>query len=120
VAGGGAGAAGRPNAAHRRALGVEPSVSAFTQALADGLQPDIMLANGNLATVAVQRETRTIPMVFVNVSDAVASGIVSRLDRPSGNITGFATAEASMAGKWREPFGTKTHYGRPQRRLEAS
>jgi len=41
------------------------------------------------ATAAVQRETRTIPIVFSNVSDPVASGLVPRLDRPSGNITGF-------------------------------
>jgi putative ABC transport system substrate-binding protein len=54
-----------------------------------GLQPDIIVAVGStLATVAVQQETRTIPIVFVNVSDPVATGIVPRLDRPSGNITG--------------------------------
>jgi putative ABC transport system substrate-binding protein len=45
-------------------------------------------------TLALQRETRTIPVVFANVSDPVASGIVDRLDRPSGNITGFADLEA--------------------------
>jgi putative tryptophan/tyrosine transport system substrate-binding protein len=66
------------------------------------LQPDIILPNGTPATVALQRETRTIPIVFVNVSDPVASGIVARLDRPSGNITGFANYEASMGGKWLE------------------
>jgi putative ABC transport system substrate-binding protein len=67
-----------------------------------GLRPDIILPNGTPATVAVQRETRTIPIVFVNVSDPVASGIVTRLDRPGGNITGFAASEASMGGKWLE------------------
>ena len=61
-----------------------------------GLQPDIILANTTPVTVAIQRETRTIPVVFVNVSDPVASGIVPRLDRPSGNITGFANLEASL------------------------
>jgi putative ABC transport system substrate-binding protein len=66
------------------------------------LQPDIILAEGTLATVAVQRETRTIPIVFVNGGDPVASGIVERLDRPSGNVTGFATIEPSMGGKWLE------------------
>ena len=55
-----------------------------------GLQPDIILTTSTPATVALQRETRTIPIVFVNVADPVASGIVARLDRPSGNITGFA------------------------------
>ena len=53
-----------------------------------GLQPDIILTNGTPATVAVQRETRTIPIVLANVGDPVASGIVARLDRPSGNVTG--------------------------------
>jgi putative ABC transport system substrate-binding protein len=102
-------------------------VSAFTQALADlgvridlrwygddtnrigalaqelvGLNPDIILANGTPATAAVQRETRTIPIVFVNVGDPVASGLVERLDRPSGNSTGFAILEATLGGKWLE------------------
>ena len=67
-----------------------------------GLQPDIIVVVGNLATVAVRRETRTIPIVLVNVGDPVANGIVPRLDRPSGNITGFANVEASMGGKWLE------------------
>jgi putative ABC transport system substrate-binding protein len=67
-----------------------------------GLQPDIILTDSTPATVAVQRETRTIPVVFVVVSDPIASGIVPRLDRPSGNITGFAHYEASLGGKWLE------------------
>jgi putative ABC transport system substrate-binding protein len=67
-----------------------------------GLQPDIILANGTPETAAVQRETRTIPIVFASATDPVASGIVERLDRPSGNITGFATLEASLGGKWLE------------------
>src|SRR5262249_10288624 len=64
-----------------------------------GLQPDIILASSTGGTVAVQRETRTIPIVFATVSDPVASGIVARLDRPSGNITGFANWEPSMGCK---------------------
>jgi putative ABC transport system substrate-binding protein len=67
-----------------------------------GLQPDIILVNGTAATVAVQRETRTIPIVFVNPADPVATGIVARLDRPSGNVTGFADFEGSLGGKWLE------------------
>jgi putative ABC transport system substrate-binding protein len=67
-----------------------------------GLQPDIILAASTVATAALQRETRTIPIVFANLSDPVASGIVARLDRPSGNITGFANFEASLGGKWLE------------------
>jgi putative ABC transport system substrate-binding protein len=67
-----------------------------------GLQPDIILATSTAATVALQRETRTIPIVVASASDPVASGIVGRLDRPSGNITGFANFEASLGGKWLE------------------
>jgi putative ABC transport system substrate-binding protein len=67
-----------------------------------GLQPDIILALGKPATVAIQRETRTIPTVFAGVADPGASGIVTRLDRPGGNTTGFATMEASLGGKWLE------------------
>src|SRR5262249_31079511 len=67
-----------------------------------GLQPDIILAQSTPATAAVQRETRTIPIVFVNLADPVASGIVARLNRPGGNTTGFASFEASLGGKWLE------------------
>jgi putative ABC transport system substrate-binding protein len=65
-------------------------------------QPDIILTGGTVPTAAVQRETRTIPIVFANVADPVASGIVARLDRPSGNVTGFANFEATLGGKWLE------------------
>jgi putative ABC transport system substrate-binding protein len=74
---------------------------ALAQALV-GLQPDIILTSGTVATVAIQRETRTIPIVFASVGDPVASGLVERLDRPSGNITGFAVWEATLGGKWLE------------------
>jgi putative ABC transport system substrate-binding protein len=67
-----------------------------------GLQPDIILVSGGLATAALQRETRTIPIVFAGATDPVARGFVARLDRPGGNISGFAVLEASMGGKWLE------------------
>ena len=67
-----------------------------------GLQPDIIVTGTTAATVALQRETRTIPIVFAGVGDPVASSIVARLDRPSGNVTGFAGLEPSLAGKWLE------------------
>jgi putative ABC transport system substrate-binding protein len=79
-----------------------------------GLQPDIIVAEAPRAaavkatngttrgTAAVQGETRTIPIVFANVEDPVASGIVARLDRPGGNITGFTGWEPPMGGKWLE------------------
>jgi putative ABC transport system substrate-binding protein len=67
-----------------------------------GLQPDIILSDSTPATVALQRETRMIPIVFAGVADPVASGIVARLDRPSGNTTGFAGFEPTAGGKWLE------------------
>jgi putative ABC transport system substrate-binding protein len=62
----------------------------------------VILANTTPATVALQRETRTIPVVFVIVSDPVGAGLVSSLPRPGGNITGFINIEASLGGKWAE------------------
>jgi putative ABC transport system substrate-binding protein len=67
-----------------------------------GLQPDIILTSATAATVALQRETRTIPIVFASMGDPVALSIVAQLDRPSGNITGFANLEASLGAKWLE------------------
>jgi len=67
-----------------------------------GLKPDIIVTDSTPATVALQRETRTIPIVVAGVADPVASGVVARLDRPSGNVTGFANYEGPLAGKWLE------------------
>jgi putative ABC transport system substrate-binding protein len=67
-----------------------------------GLQPDIILTGGTPETVALQRETRTIPNVFAFASDPVASGVVPRLNQPGGNTTGFTNREASLGGKWLE------------------
>jgi putative ABC transport system substrate-binding protein len=66
------------------------------------LHPDIILTGGTPATVAVQRETQMIPVVFAAVTDPVAQRIVARLDRPIGNVTGFASTEAALGGKWLE------------------
>jgi putative ABC transport system substrate-binding protein len=66
------------------------------------LQPDVILAHGTPPTATFQRETRTIPIVFASVSDPVGEGFVASLARPSGNITGFTSQEAAMAGKWLE------------------
>src|SRR6516225_517804 len=68
-----------------------------------GLQPDIILTYTTPATVALQRETRTIPIVIAGVTDPVAQRIVPRLDRPGGNITGFADfGDASLYVKYLE------------------
>jgi putative ABC transport system substrate-binding protein len=73
----------------------------FAKELVD-LQPDVILAEGTPVTAAVQRETRTIPIVFVVVSDPVGAGFVKSLPSPGANITGFISQEASLAGKYLE------------------
>jgi putative ABC transport system substrate-binding protein len=67
-----------------------------------GLQPDLLIAHTTQPTAALQRETKTIPIVFLIVSDPVGSGFVASLLRPGGNITGFINIESSLGGKWIE------------------
>jgi putative ABC transport system substrate-binding protein len=64
------------------------------------LHPDVILAHTTPAVAAVQRESRTIPIVFVRVSDPIGSGFVASLARPGGNLTGLLFFEASIVGKW--------------------
>jgi putative tryptophan/tyrosine transport system substrate-binding protein len=64
------------------------------------LQPDVIFATTSAATAALQRETRTIPIVFASVSDPIEAGFVASLPRPRGNVTGFGNTEAGMVGKW--------------------
>ena len=64
------------------------------------LKPDVILAHTTPSTAALQRETRTIPIVFTAVSDPVGSGFVKTLARPDSNITGFANFEWSVVEKW--------------------
>ena len=66
------------------------------------LQLDVILAHTSPATAALQRETRTIPLVFVVVADPVGQGFVASLSRPAGNITGFVFVESTMMAKWFE------------------
>jgi putative ABC transport system substrate-binding protein len=66
------------------------------------LAPDVILAAGTVSVAALQRETRTIPIVFNGVSDPVGAGLVESLARPGGNITGFMIFEYSLSGKWLE------------------
>jgi putative ABC transport system substrate-binding protein len=85
-----------------RSTGDEPElVQRYARELV-AQQSDVILAEGTLASAAVQRETRTIPIVFVEVSDPVGSGFVTGLARPGGNITGFSHLYPSMASKWVE------------------
>jgi putative tryptophan/tyrosine transport system substrate-binding protein len=66
------------------------------------LQPDVILAHSTPVTAALQRESRTIPIVFTVVSDPVGERFVESLARPGGNVTGFTNVEFSLTGKWLE------------------
>jgi putative ABC transport system substrate-binding protein len=66
------------------------------------LQPDLILSHSTPSTAALLQQTRTIPVIFANVSDPVGSGFVASLPRPGGNVTGFMNMEGSMGGKWLE------------------
>jgi putative ABC transport system substrate-binding protein len=66
------------------------------------LAPDTILASGILSATPLQRITRTLPIVFVNVTDPVGAGLVASLARPGGNATGFMLFEYSLSGKWLE------------------
>jgi putative tryptophan/tyrosine transport system substrate-binding protein len=73
----------------------------FAKDLVD-LRPDAILSVTTPVTVALIRETQTIPIVIVTVADPISSGFVANLGRPGGNLTGFALYEPSMGGKWLE------------------
>ncbi len=64
------------------------------------LQPDVILAHTTPVAATLQRESRAIPIVFINVSDPIGSGFISSLARPGGNLTGLLQYEASITGKW--------------------
>ena len=63
---------------------------------------DLMVSNSNLVTAILQKEVRSIPLVFISVSDPVGSGFINELAKPGGNITGFANFQPSMGSKWLE------------------
>src|SRR6516162_1987371 len=64
------------------------------------LTPDIILASGTPGATAVKQLTRTVPIVFAEVTDPVVVGIVDSLARPGGNVTGFVPNDISFGGKW--------------------
>jgi len=65
-------------------------------------QPDLVLAQNTPTTLALLKQTTTIPIIFANVADPVGSGLVASLSQPGGNVTGFINIEGSMSGKWLE------------------
>jgi putative ABC transport system substrate-binding protein len=62
--------------------------------------PDVIVARGGILVQALSKETSAIPIVFVNVLDALALGVVQSLPRPGGNVTGFMTFDPAMGTKW--------------------
>jgi putative ABC transport system substrate-binding protein len=100
---------------YRWTAGDPGSMRRYAAELVSGAPEAIM--NGGLPTlVAMQQETRTIPIVFAQVLDPVGAGFVESLARPGGNITGFVSFEYSMAGKW---LDTMMHIAPRTRRIAA-
>jgi len=66
------------------------------------LAPDLILATGTPSLEPLLRETRTVPIVFVQLADPVGAGFVESLSRPGGNATGFTSFDYDIAGKWLE------------------
>ena len=95
-------------------------------------KPSVILVNSTPATRILHRETRTVPVVFVNIADPIRSGVVASLANPGGNLTGLSNFEPRMGGKWLELlkeiapkrtrvgllFNPDTHSGQYSRLLE--
>ncbi len=77
----------------------------FAKELAE-LRPDVIVTHSTPGVSSLLGQTRSIPIVFVSVSDPVGEGFVESFARPRGNVTGFTTFESSMTGKWVELLKT--------------
>ena len=66
------------------------------------LRPDAIGAGSSPVVGTLLRETRSIPIVFVSISDPIGEGFVASFAHPGGNVTGFTNFESSMTGKWVE------------------
>ena len=86
---------------HRYSDGNAERLPVFAKELI-ALQPDVLFSRGTPPTMALFKETRVIPIVFVAASDPVGSGFALSLARPGGNVTGFSNFEQTMASKWLE------------------
>jgi putative ABC transport system substrate-binding protein len=85
----------------RWSAGSADRVRTFAKELVD-LRPDAILGRGTPETIALARETQTIPIVFAATSDPIGSGLVASLAHPGGNISGFTNVESTVGGKWVE------------------
>jgi putative ABC transport system substrate-binding protein len=86
---------------YRYAEGDPAGMQALAKELVE-LEPHCVLGQSTPATAALMQATRTIPIVFVAVSDPIGSRFVASLARPTGNVTGFTVLHASIAGKYLE------------------
>jgi putative ABC transport system substrate-binding protein len=84
---------------YRFADGDPRRMQAFAKELV-ALKPDCILGHSTPVVTALMRATRTIPIVFVSVSDPIGSGFVASIARPSGNMTGFTILQATITGKY--------------------
>jgi len=118
---------------HRWTTGDPNRIQAAAKELLAGT-PDVVVAESTPAAAALQRETRTTPIVFLQAGNPVGFGFVASLAHPGGNLTGFTNYEPSMGGKWLEIlkevspdvarvdalFNPKTHTGQFWRVLETA
>jgi putative tryptophan/tyrosine transport system substrate-binding protein len=84
---------------YRYAEGDAARMQPFAKELVE-IKPDCIVGHSTPVVTALMHATRTIPIVFVSVSDPTGSGFVASMARPGGNITGFTTLQASIVGKY--------------------
>ena len=82
--------------------GADPALAARHAADLAALGAEVLVGEGGNAYQALRRQTHTIPIVFVGVSDPIGQGLVASLSHPGGDITGFSLFDTPMAGKWLE------------------
>jgi putative ABC transport system substrate-binding protein len=85
----------------RWGAGDADKIRSFAKELVD-LRPDAIVGHSTTVVAALIQETRTIPIVFINVADPIGSGFVANLSHPDGNLTGFTTDNSELGGKWVE------------------
>jgi ABC-type uncharacterized transport system substrate-binding protein len=86
---------------YRFAAGDTQRIQAFAKELVE-LRPDLIVARSSPVVAVLLKQTRTVPIVFLQVVDPVRQGFVASLSRPGGNVTGFTPLEAPMGSKWLE------------------
>ena len=79
----------------------EPAlIQAYSADLVELFKPEVLVCATTANLAALQRVTSSIPIVFLQIADPVEQGLVPNLTHPGGNVTGFASNECSVAGKW--------------------